>query len=110
MFERAPWLPWVLVGLYAVLGAIALMVATPAGLQALGLSLDQLSFLPARVLALPWSLIFLVFDDGPVTTLAILAIAYALNLAVGLMLAVQGSDGPRIPKTAKPRVDQSHPS
>lgn len=96
MFARYPWLPWALLVLYAVAGALALMVATPAGLAVLGLSIDQLSFLPARLLALPWSLILLLFDDGPVTTLALLGISYALNLSVGLMLAIQGSEGPRI--------------
>ncbi len=108
MFERVPWLPWILVGLYAVAGAVALMMATAAGLSVLGMPLDQLTFLPARILALPWSLILLVFDDGPVTTLAILGISYALNLAVGLMLAIQGSDGPKVPR-AKTAPSVSEP-
>lgn len=80
-------LRWLLLGVYAVAGAVALMVATPAGLRALGQSGEMVSFLPARILGLPWSLPLWLFDDGPVTALAILAICYGLNLGVGLMLA-----------------------
>lgn len=109
MFARIPWLPWVLVSIYAAAGAVALMMATAGGLSVLGMSLDQLTFLPARILALPWSLILLVFDDGPVTTLAILGISYALNLAVGLMLAIQGSDGPQMPKAPTTNTDGGKP-
>ena len=77
---------WLLYGVYAVAGAVALLMATPAGLDMLGLSIDQLTFLPARVLALPWSLALLVYDDGAVTALAILGIGYILNLGVGMVL------------------------
>jgi hypothetical protein len=80
------WIKWVLYGLYAVAGAVALMLATPAGLDLLGQSLDQLTFLPARVLALPWSLILLIYDDGAATALAILGVGYILNLGIGMVL------------------------
>ena len=77
---------WLLYGVYAVAGAVALLMATPAGLDLLGLTIDQLTFLPARVLALPWSLALLVYDDGAVTALAILGVGYILNLGVGMVL------------------------
>jgi hypothetical protein len=77
---------WLLYGVYAVAGAVALLMATPAGLDMLGLSIDQLTFLPARVLALPWSLALLVYDDGAVTALAILGVGYILNLGIGMVL------------------------
>ena len=51
------------------------------------LAVAFVTFLPARILGLPWSLPLWLFDDGPVTALAILAICYGLNLGVGLMLA-----------------------
>ena len=79
-------LKWVLFGLYAVLGAVALLLATPAGLRVLGQTDGMVSFLPAKLLGLPWSLPLFVMDDGPVTALAVLGICYALNIGVGLML------------------------
>jgi len=79
-------LQWVLFGLYAVLGAVALLLATPAGLRVLGQTDGMVSFLPAKLLGLPWSLPLFVMDDGPVTALAVLGICYALNIGVGLML------------------------
>lgn len=86
MARSVQWIKWVLYGLYAVAGAVSLMLATPAGLDLLGQSVDQLTFLPARVLAFPWSLILLVFDDGAATALAILGVGYILNLGVGMVL------------------------
>ncbi|MFA4893625.1 hypothetical protein [Brevundimonas sp.] len=83
-------LQWALFGLYVVAGAVALMLATPAGLRVLGLTDGMVSFLPARILGLPWSLPLFLMDDGPVTALAVLGICYGLNVGVGLML-VRGS-------------------
>lgn len=77
---------WLLYGAYAVAGAVALLMAAPAGLDLLGLSIDQLTFLPARVLALPWSLALLFYDDGAATALAILGVGYILNLGIGMVL------------------------
>ncbi len=77
---------WLLYGLYAVAGAISLLIATPAGLRLLGLSLNELTVQPARILALPWSLILLLRDDGAVTALAIVGVGYILNLGVGMVL------------------------
>ncbi len=86
MARSVQWIKWLLYGLYAVAGAVALMLAAPAGLELLGLPIDQLTFLPARILALPWSLILMVWDDGAVTALAILGVGYILNLGVGMVL------------------------
>ena len=80
-------LRWMLLGVYAVAGACALLIATPAGLKLLGQPDSLLTFLPAKILGLPWSLPLWVMDDGPVTALAVLGICYAMNLGVGLMLA-----------------------
>ena len=83
-------LQWVLFGLYAVVGAVALMLATPTGLRFLGQADGMVSFLPAKVMGLPWSLPLYFMNDGPVTALAVLGICYGLNIGVGLML-VRGS-------------------
>lgn len=85
-------LQWALFGLYVVAGAIALMFATPAGLRLLGQSESLLTFVPAKLLGLPWSLPLWLFDDGPVTALAVLGICYGLNIGVGLMLARTSRD------------------
>ena len=90
MAHSVRWIKWLLYGLYALAGAVALMLATPAGLDLLGQSIDQLTFLPARILALPWSLALLVYDDGAVTALAILAVGYILNLGIGMVLVRAG--------------------
>lgn len=89
-------LAWILYATYAVVGALALMLATSPGVSALGLQPEALSFLPARITGLPWSAVTFVLNDGPVTAFALLGISYALNLAVGLMLAIQsGPDAQR---------------
>ena len=87
MVRTLQGLQWVFLAVYAAAGAVALMIATPAGLRVLGQSESMLTFLPARILGLPWSLPLWLFDDGPVTALAVLGICYGLNLGVGLMLA-----------------------
>lgn len=86
MARTIQWVQWALFGLYVVAGAVALMMATPTGLQTLGLTHGMVSFLPATILGLPWSLPLFVMDDGPVTALAVLGICYGLNVGVGLML------------------------
>lgn len=78
---------WGFLILYVVAGAVALMMATPVGLRLLGLPLDALTFLPAKILGAPWSLLLLVLDDGPVTALAVLGICYGINVGVGLTIA-----------------------
>lgn len=85
-------LQWLLFALYAAAGAVALLFATPAGLRLLGQPDGLLTFLPAKILGLPWSLPLWFMDDGPITALAVLGICYGMNLGVGLMLA-RGSRG-----------------
>jgi hypothetical protein len=80
-------LQWLFYALYAVAGAIALLIATPAGLKLLGQPDSLLTFLPAKILGLPWSLPLWFMDDGPITALAVLGICYGMNLGVGMMLA-----------------------
>ena len=63
------------------------MMATPVGLRLLGLPIESLTFLPAKILGAPWSLLLLVLGDGPVTALAVLGICYGLNVGVGLTIA-----------------------
>ncbi len=79
-------LQWLLFAVYAVAGAAALLIATPGGLRLLGQPDSLLTFLPARILGLPWSLPLWFMDDGPITALAVLGICYGMNIAVGLML------------------------
>ena len=83
---------WVLFTAYAIGGAVALMMASPRGLKALGQSVDALTFLPAKILSLPWSLVPWLMEMDPVTMLALLAVGYIFNLAVGYMLAQGGVD------------------
>lgn len=78
---------WVLFVAYALAGAIALMMATPAGVELLGQSTNALTFVPARVLGLPWSLPLFFIDEGPVAALAMLGVCYGLNFGITLMLA-----------------------
>lgn len=80
-------LQWLLFVLYAVAGSVALLLATPAGLRLLGQPEGMLTFLPAKILGLPWSLPLWFMDDGPITALAVLGICYGMNLGVGMMLA-----------------------
>lgn len=80
-------LQWLFFALYAVAGAVALLIATPAGLKLLGQPDSLLTFLPAKILGLPWSLPLWFMDDGPITALAVLGICYGMNIGVGLMLA-----------------------
>jgi len=83
-------LRWALFGGYVLVGALALMAATPIGLSALGLGGANVSFLPATLLGLPWSLPLFILNDGAVAKLAALGICYGLNVGVGLMLARGG--------------------
>lgn len=90
MVRTLRFLRWPLFLAYAVAGAMALMLATPAGAGLLGQ--DMLSFIPARVTGLPWSLATLTVHKDPVLTLALLGICYGLNFGVGLMLAREGGE------------------
>ena len=89
MLRTIRLLRWPLLLAYAVAGALALMLATPNGGAILGQS--GLTFLPAKILGLPWSAPLFLLDDGPVTALAVVGICYGLNLGVLLMVA-RGED------------------
>ncbi|MFN4091288.1 MAG: hypothetical protein ACK4FG_00155 [Brevundimonas sp.] len=78
---------WVLFIAYAIGGAVALMMASPRGLNFLGLPIESLTFLPAKIMSLPWSLVPWLIPLDPVTTLALLAVGYMFNVGVGRMLA-----------------------
>lgn len=80
-------LRWPLFAAYVLAGGAAVMMATPIGLSALGLSLDSLSFLPARILTAPWSLVPLVAGLDSVTTLAVFIIGYGFNVAMLMVVA-----------------------
>lgn len=82
-------LRWVLFAAYVLAGALSLMAATPTGLAVIGGD-GGISFLPALILGLPWSLPLFILDDGAVARLAALGICYGLNVGVGLMLARGG--------------------
>ncbi len=85
-------LRWPLFLAYLVAGAVALMMATASGMEILGRSPTDLTFLPATITGLPWSLPLFFFNDGPATTLAVLGICFGLNVGVGLMLAREGGE------------------
>ena len=87
MVRALQGLQWLIYVAYAVAGAVALLIATPAGLRLLGQPDSLLTFLPAKILGLPWSLPLWFMDDGPITALAVLGICYGMNLGVGMMLA-----------------------
>lgn len=81
---------WALFIAYGLAGALALMVATPRGLGFLGLPIESLTFLPAKITSLPWSLVPWLLHMDPVTMLALLAVGYMFNMGVGYMLAQGG--------------------
>jgi hypothetical protein len=83
---------WVLFIAYAIVGGLALLLAIPAGLRALGLPIEMFSFTPARIAALPWSLPTWLMEMDPVTVLALAGVGYILNLCIGYVLAQGGAD------------------
>ena len=92
-------LRWPLFGAYVLAGAAALMLCVPVGLQMLGLPLDSLSFLPARILTVPWSLVPLAMRSDSVTTLAFFIIGYSFNLAILMVVAREWTPDPSPPAT-----------
>ena len=84
-------LRWPLFAAYVLAGAAAVMMATPIGLSALGLSLDSFSFLPARILTAPWSLVPMAAGLDSVTTLAFFIIGYGFNVALLMVVAREWS-------------------
>ncbi|PZN99125.1 MAG: hypothetical protein DCF29_19360 [Alphaproteobacteria bacterium] len=98
-------LRWPLFAAYVLAGGAAVMVATPIGLTALGLSLDSLSFLPARILTAPWSLVPLATDLDSVTTLAVFIIGYGFNVALLMVVAREWTPDP-----SPPAMDEEGPA
>lgn len=90
-------LRWPLFVAYVLGGGAAVMMATPIGLRALGLSLDSLSFLPARILTAPWSLVPLAVGSDSVTTLAFFIIGYGFNIAMLMVVAREWTPEPSPP-------------
>lgn len=80
-------LRWPLFAAYVLAGGAAVMMATPIGLTALGLPLDSFSFLPARILTAPWSLVPMAAGLDSVTTLAFFVIGYGFNVALLMVVA-----------------------
>ncbi len=83
-------LRWPLYGGYLLLTVLALMMAFTPGLELLGLPPERVTFTPATVTGLPWSLPVVVARFDSVTTLAIVMVANLLNVAIGLMLVKSG--------------------
>lgn len=92
-------LRWPLFAAYVLGGGAAVMMATPIGLTALGLSLDSFSFLPARILTAPWSLVPLAAGLDSVTTLAFFIIGYGFNVALLMVVAREWTYDPSPPAT-----------
>jgi len=83
---------WALFIAYAIGGGIALLLAIPAGLRALGLPIEMFSLMPSRIAALPWSLPGWLIEMDPVTILALSGVGFILNLCIGYVLAQGGAD------------------
>lgn len=92
-------LRWPLFAAYVLAGGAAVMMATPIGLSALGLSLDSLTFLPARILTAPWSLVPLIAGLDSVTTLAVFIIGYGFNVAMLMVVAREWTPDPSPPES-----------
>lgn len=90
MIQTLSRLRWPLYGGYLLLTVLALMMAFTPGLELLGLPPERVTFTPATVTGLPWSLPVVVARFDSVTTLAIVMVANLLNVAIGLMLAKAG--------------------
>lgn len=83
-------LRWVLYGGYLVVATAALMMAFTPGLELLGLPPERVTFAPASLVGLPWTLPLFLTNFDSVTTLAIALVGILLNVAVGLMLVKAG--------------------
>ncbi|MFC7379059.1 hypothetical protein [Brevundimonas sp. GCM10030266] len=90
MIQTLSRLRWPLYGGYLLLTVLALMMAFTPGLELLGLPPERVTFTPATVTGLPWSLPVVVARFDSVTTLAIVMVANLLNVAIGLMLVKSG--------------------
>lgn len=78
---------WIIYGAWLVLALLALMMAFTSGVALLGLPPERITFGPAMVTGLPWTLPLLALKLDSVTTLAVIFVAHLLNVSIGLMLA-----------------------
>lgn len=85
-------LRWVLYVGYLLAATAALMMAFTPGLALMGLPPERVTFAPATLTGLPWTVPLFLLNLDSVTTLAIVMVANLLNVAVGLMLAKSGND------------------
>lgn len=83
---------WALFIAYALAGGVSVLIALPAGLRALNLPIEMLTFMPSRIAALPWSIPGWLMEMDPVTILALSGVGYILNLCIGYVLAQGGVD------------------
>jgi hypothetical protein len=83
-------LRWVLYGGYLLVAVVALMMALTPGLALLGLPPERVTFLPATLTGLPWTLPLFLMRFDSVTALAIIFVGHLLNVSIGLMLARSG--------------------
>lgn len=90
MIHTLKTLRWLLYGGYVLAAVLALMMALTPGLALLGLPPERVTFLPATVTGLPFSLPLWVTTFDSVTSLALILVANLLNVAIGLMLAKSG--------------------
>ena len=80
-------LRWTVFGVWLVAALIALTFALAPALSAVGLPPEQVTFTPAMVTGMPWTLPLLFLNLDSVTNLAIIFVAHLLNTPLGLMLA-----------------------
>jgi hypothetical protein len=80
-------LRWMVFGAWLVAALVALIFALAPALSALGLPPERVTFIPAMVTGMPWTLPLLFLDLDSVTNLAIIFVAHLLNAPIGLMLA-----------------------
>jgi len=81
---------WIVFGVWAVVALVALMMAFTSGVALLGLPAERITFGPATLTGLPWTVPLLFNDLDSVTTLAVILVAHLLNVSIGLMLARSG--------------------
>ena len=78
---------WIAYGLWALLAVAALLMAFTPGLELLGVPAERVTFAPATLTGLPWTLPLYITRLDSVTTLAIVMVANLLNAGIGFMLA-----------------------
>jgi uncharacterized membrane protein YccF (DUF307 family) len=81
---------WIIYGAWLVLALLALMMAFTQGVSLLGLPVERITFTPATITGLPWTLPLFFTKLDSVTTLAVIFVAHLLNVSIGLMLARSG--------------------